>query len=59
VIENRHRCGRSEDWLGGSEIVVAALLEFGSHGLRAARTASVIISHYLKMSAISATMDQG
>ena len=41
------------------KIVVAVLLEFGLHGWRAARIASAIISHYLKVSPIQATMDEG
>ena len=41
------------------KIVVAVLLEFGLHGSRAAHIASAIISHYLKVGPISATMDEG
>ncbi|HEY0529816.1 MAG TPA: penicillin-binding protein 2 [Gemmatimonadaceae bacterium] len=41
------------------KIVVAVLLEFGLHGSRAAHIASAIISHYLKVAPISATMDEG
>ena len=41
------------------KIVVAVLLEFGLHGSRAAHIASAIISHYLKISPIQATMDEG
>ena len=41
------------------KIVVAVLLEFGLHGSRAAHIASAIISHYLKVSPINATMDEG
>jgi penicillin-binding protein 2 len=40
-------------------IVVAVLLEFGLHGSRAAHIASGIISHYLKVAPIRATMDEG
>jgi hypothetical protein len=38
---------------------VAVLLEFGLHGSRAARIASAIIGHYLKVGPIQATMDEG
>jgi len=41
------------------KIVVAVLLEFGLHGSRAAHIASAIISHYLKITPIQATMDEG
>jgi len=41
------------------QIVVAVLLEFGLHGSRAAHIASAIISHYLKIAPINATMDEG
>lgn len=41
------------------KIVVAVLLEFGLHGSRAAHIASAIISHYLKVAPIQATMDEG
>jgi penicillin-binding protein 2 len=41
------------------QIVVAVLLEFGLHGSRAAHIASAIISHYLKVTPIAATMDEG
>ena len=41
------------------KIVVAVLLEFGLHGSRAAHIASAIISHYLKVVPIQATMDEG
>jgi len=41
------------------KIVVAVLLEFGLHGSRAAHIASAIISHYLKITPINATMDEG
>lgn len=40
-------------------IVVAVLLEFGLHGSRAAHIASDMISHYLKVAPIRATMDEG
>ena len=41
------------------KIVVAVLLEFGLHGSRAAHIASGIISHYLKVAPIQASMDEG
>jgi penicillin-binding protein 2 len=41
------------------KIVVAVLLEFGMHGSRAAHIAAAIISHYLKIAPIQATMDEG
>jgi len=41
------------------KVLVAVLLEFGEHGSRAARIASKIISHYLKVGPIEATMDEG
>jgi penicillin-binding protein 2 len=41
------------------KIVVAVLLEFGLHGSRAAHIASAIISHFLKVAPIQATMDEG
>jgi penicillin-binding protein 2 len=41
------------------KVVVAVLIEFGLHGSRAARIASKIMSHYLKVGPIEATLDEG
>jgi len=41
------------------EIVVAVMLEFGGHGTRAARIASAIISHYLKVQPVSSVETEG
>lgn len=57
--------GEDHGWFVGfapadrPKIVVAVLLEFGLHGSRAARIASAIIGHYLKVGPIQATMDEG
>lgn len=57
--------GEDHGWFVGfapadrPKIVVAVLLEFGLHGSRAARIASAIIGHYLKVGPIRATMDEG
>ncbi len=57
--------GQDHGWFVGfapadhPKIVVAVLLEFGLHGSRAAHIASAIISHYLKVAPIQATMDEG
>ena len=57
--------GKNHGWFVGfapadhPRIVVAVLLEFGLEGPRAARIASAIISHYLKVTPIRATMDAG
>ena len=57
--------GEDHGWFVGfapadrPKIVVAVLLEFGLHGSRAARIASKIIGHYLKVGPIEATMDEG
>ena len=57
--------GEDHGWFVGfapadnPKIVVAVLLEFGLHGSRAAHIASAIISHYLKVAPIQATMDEG
>ena len=57
--------GAAHGWFVGfapadnPKIVVAVLLEFGLHGSRAAHIASAIISHYLKITPIQATMDEG
>jgi penicillin-binding protein 2 len=57
--------GEDHGWFVGfapadkPQIVVAVLLEFGLHGSRAAHIASAIISHYLKIAPITATMDEG
>ncbi|MEO7102697.1 MAG: penicillin-binding protein 2 [Gemmatimonadaceae bacterium] len=40
-------------------IVVAVMLEFGGHGGRAAHVASSIISHYLKVSPVTAVQSEG
>lgn len=40
-------------------IVVAIMLEFGGHGTRAARIASAIISHYLKVTPVSSVETEG
>jgi penicillin-binding protein 2 len=41
------------------KIVVSVMLEFGLHGSRAARIASSIISHYLKVIPVSAVQTEG
>jgi penicillin-binding protein 2 len=57
--------GEDHGWFVGfapadrPKIVVAVLLEFGLHGSRAARIASKIIGHYLKVGPIEARMDEG
>ena len=51
----RHRQGADHAWFVGfapadnPKIVVAVMIEFGGHGTRAARIASAIIGHYLKV----------
>ena len=40
-------------------IVVAVMLEYGGHGGRAAHVASSIISHYLKVAAVTAVQSEG
>ncbi|HEY5088001.1 MAG TPA: penicillin-binding transpeptidase domain-containing protein, partial [Gemmatimonadaceae bacterium] len=40
-------------------IVVAVMLEYGGHGGRAAHVASSIISHYLKVSPVTAVQSEG
>lgn len=57
--------GEDHGWFVGfapadrPKIVVAVLLEFGLHGSRAARIASKIIGHHLKVGPIEARMDEG
>lgn len=57
--------GEDHGWFVGfapadrPKVVVAVLLEFGLHGSRAARIASKIIGHYLKVGPIEARMDEG
>jgi penicillin-binding protein 2 len=41
------------------KIVVCVLLEFGVHGSRAAHIAAAIVSHFLHVAPIAATMDEG
>lgn len=41
------------------KIVVALLIEFGEHGSRAARIASAIIAHYLKVPTVLSGLDEG
>ncbi|HXG72619.1 MAG TPA: penicillin-binding transpeptidase domain-containing protein, partial [Gemmatimonadaceae bacterium] len=41
------------------QVVVAVFLEFGLHGSRAARIASKIISHYLKVAPVEIQLDEG
>jgi len=41
------------------KIVVAVMLEYGGHGARAARIASSIISHYLKVATATAVQTEG
>jgi cell division protein FtsI/penicillin-binding protein 2 len=40
-------------------IVVAVMLEFGGHGTRAAHIASAMISHYLKVTPVTAVETEG
>jgi penicillin-binding protein 2 len=41
------------------KIVVAIMLEFGGHGTRAARIASAVIGHYLKVQPVSMVQTEG
>ena len=61
--QNAH--GEDHGWFVGfapakdPKIVVALMIEFGEHGSRAARIASKIISHYLKVGPVEVQLDEG
>jgi penicillin-binding protein 2 len=57
--------GEDHGWFVGfapaddPKIVVCVLLEFGQHGSRAAHIAAAIVSHFLHVGPVAATMDEG
>ncbi|MEK6611611.1 MAG: penicillin-binding protein 2 [Gemmatimonadota bacterium] len=65
TAQNAQDATRDHAWFVGfapaddAKIVVAVMLEFGGHGTRAARIASKIIEHYLKMQTTQAILTEG
>ena len=65
TAQNSQDAKRDHAWFVGfapaddARIVVAVMLEFGGHGTRAARIASKIIEHYLKVQTTQALNTEG
>lgn len=65
TAQNAHDPLRDHAWFVGfapaddAKIVVAVMLEFGGHGTRAARIASKIIEHYLKVQTLQVLSTEG